>query len=642
MKQSIIILLLLSLIPLSVMADEYIDPNTHVVYRYNPQGSTAQVKPGNRIDTDISGSYYDPGSPNATGEIIVLERFSINGKEYVVNSIGDWAFSTCGITSVTIPSTVEKIGMEAFCYCTSLSTVRLTKGLKEIGYAAFYGCKSIPSIMLPDGLETIDFEAFFWCDALTSITIPASVTSIKDCSFWCSGLKSVTSLIEEPFPVRDICDFRYYHPVLYVPAGTKEKYASLAGWNDFPHIYELNRSWYYEGSKMMRKDGIYGPHIQYADYEQKGDTIINGNKYVKVYRTNPETKSTSYFGAYREEGEQVLRILSGDTDESVLFDFGMNIGDELPSQSGVFLSSVDKVKTVHDGVENVLLRQKFAREDGTFVGCYVERIGGINGWLDGSFEGSYDGSEDYRESLDRFVVDDHTIYDSSVDIDIFLDAEKSYEAWQYHPFAKEGKVFLSASRKYEMKGDTVIFKDSYKKVYVTENDDTRYWGAVRDNRTMVVAIKADSPTREVLYAFGYDNPYTLEYGYGKEEAHVGQPFISTTKSGEKWKLSYVCPFDKYSDIQRSSSYLWIDGIGNISDPFEPLGGSENYECYEDGVCIFNIDILMELMTNKETAISEIKKSAPKTDNTLFDLQGRRISGKPAKGMYIQNGKKYVK
>jgi hypothetical protein len=35
-----------------------------------------------------------------------------------------------------------------------------------------------------------------------------------------------------------------------------------------------------------------------------------------------------------------------------------------------------------------------------------------------------------------------------------------------------------------------------------------------------------------------------------------------------------------------------------------------------------------------------KESAP-VDNTLYDLQGRRLTGKPTKGLYIQNGRKII-
>jgi hypothetical protein len=48
-----------------------------------------------------------------------------------------------------------------------------------------------------------------------------------------------------------------------------------------------------------------------------------------------------------------------------------------------------------------------------------------------------------------------------------------------------------------------------------------------------------------------------------------------------------------------------------------------------------------LPLDEYTGIDKINKDRF-SSNPLFDLQGRRLNGKPAKGMYIQNGKKYVK
>ena len=42
-----------------------------------------------------------------------------------------------------------------------------------------------------------------------------------------------------------------------------------------------------------------------------------------------------------------------------------------------------------------------------------------------------------------------------------------------------------------------------------------------------------------------------------------------------------------------------------------------------------------------TGINEVKQNAP-SDGRIYDLQGRRLSRLPEKGIYIQNGKKYIK
>ena len=42
-----------------------------------------------------------------------------------------------------------------------------------------------------------------------------------------------------------------------------------------------------------------------------------------------------------------------------------------------------------------------------------------------------------------------------------------------------------------------------------------------------------------------------------------------------------------------------------------------------------------------TGINEVKQNAP-SDGRIYDLQGRRLGQLPEKGIYIQNGKKYIK
>ena len=49
-----------------------------------------------------------------------------------------------------------------------------------------------------------------------------------------------------------------------------------------------------------------------------------------------------------------------------------------------------------------------------------------------------------------------------------------------------------------------------------------------------------------------------------------------------------------------------------------------------------------LPLDKYTSIDNNNLKENYSNSTLYDLQGRRINGQPAKGMYIQNGKKFVK
>ena len=110
-----------------------------------------------------------------------------------VTSIGISAFNTCtGLTSITIPNSVTTIGMYAFSRCTSLTSIPIPNSVTTISNSAFYGCTGFTSITIPNGVTTISSCAFRDCINLTSVTIPSSVTSINYDAFkQCNALTSI-------------------------------------------------------------------------------------------------------------------------------------------------------------------------------------------------------------------------------------------------------------------------------------------------------------------------------------------------------------------------------------------------------------------------------------------------------------------
>lgn len=87
-------------------------------------------------------------------------------------------FAGCrNLASVTLPTTLQSIGKEAFSGCTHLKNFTLPAGLKTIGEGAFRST-CLTSIVIPDGVTAIPVLCFCDCRYLTSITIPTSVKSI--------------------------------------------------------------------------------------------------------------------------------------------------------------------------------------------------------------------------------------------------------------------------------------------------------------------------------------------------------------------------------------------------------------------------------------------------------------------------------
>ena len=190
MKKAIILLsAIMSVIPLTVMADEYIDPQTNVVYTYEPGQPTASVKAG--YDEVISEGYgYElevithPGSPDAAGDVAILDKFTIGTAEYVVTSIGECAFwMNKNIKSVSIPETVTDIEAGAFKYCDSLTAVQLPDGLTQIADGLFYGCSQLVSVNIPSSVCSIGSYAFSQCSSLNNLTLPANLTFIGRFAF---------------------------------------------------------------------------------------------------------------------------------------------------------------------------------------------------------------------------------------------------------------------------------------------------------------------------------------------------------------------------------------------------------------------------------------------------------------------------
>ena len=102
------------------------------------------------------------------------------------------AFYNTGLTSITIPSSVNSIGTNAFGGSNDLASVTMLDGITTIGNFAFYNT-SITSITIPSSVTNIGDGAFDECKNLKSITIPSNVTSIGMVAFrGCDSLNSIT------------------------------------------------------------------------------------------------------------------------------------------------------------------------------------------------------------------------------------------------------------------------------------------------------------------------------------------------------------------------------------------------------------------------------------------------------------------
>lgn len=107
-------------------------------------------------------------------------------------TIASYVFKESGVTSVTLPSTIESVGNDVFYGCKSLTTVDSKSPI--IGYRMFYDCDALTTVLLENTVE-IGEQGF--CNPsdgvlnITELVLPEGLTSIGKYAFTRSKITSL-------------------------------------------------------------------------------------------------------------------------------------------------------------------------------------------------------------------------------------------------------------------------------------------------------------------------------------------------------------------------------------------------------------------------------------------------------------------
>lgn len=140
----------------------------------------------------------------ATGDIVIPEKITVDGVEYSVTSIGDYAFKDCqALTSVSMPS------------------------VTNIDSGAFWLCSSLTSVYMPS-VSSIGDDAFR--DApITNLSLPATLTSIGNSSF--TETREITLGATTPAALGT--DVFWKYAVFRVPESAVDAYRTAAEWSNY-------------------------------------------------------------------------------------------------------------------------------------------------------------------------------------------------------------------------------------------------------------------------------------------------------------------------------------------------------------------------------------------------------------------------
>ena len=130
---------------------------------------------------------------------VIVDKIIVSGITYKVTKIYNWAFHDKNLHgTLTLPNTLESIGMGSFEGCTQLTgELVLPESIISIGKRAFSECSGFTgSFTIPSSVNTIGEGAFAECSGFTgSLTIPSSVKTIEEYAFkGCSGFNGTLTI----------------------------------------------------------------------------------------------------------------------------------------------------------------------------------------------------------------------------------------------------------------------------------------------------------------------------------------------------------------------------------------------------------------------------------------------------------------
>ncbi len=383
--------------------------------------------------------------------------------------------------------------------------------------------------------------------------------------------------------------------------------------SDYRPLVVEGKHWTYDNFMPMRP----AEYDHYYYYYLKGDTLISGKKCLKMYSENRANDNiVRYEGALYEESKKVYCFYLGKEEAELLYDFDCKVGDTLNIDSRRML--LKDVRTEDNG--GIAIKMYTLQTVWDYGEEYVVWIEGVGATQDFFAMMPYDGN---YNSLNACELNGEMLY-QTIEPDL---TEKGYhkmgiegKRWNYIHYYVDEYGEHRAPYSYVVKGDTVIRRTTYKKLWYQDEKTERLVCLLRETRRTVYKNtdmgnnSYDSPIMTAFFEFDRDdfgrvftwkaknalgNTNWMVYGVDTIEVK-GQPF-----------RRYTC-LQKYSEEGEELSTIeyngegvwhdiWVEGVGSASHGIEdqipshepPVKTTSDYtyfvSCYEDGECIFTAD-----------------------------------------------------
>jgi len=408
------------------------------------------------------------------------------------------------------------------------------------------------------------------------------------------------------------------------------------------------------------------PSYEY-NYYIDGDTVIGDHKCKKLYARNEGNSNQIDFQmSLWEDGRKVYFIPRGMDESFLLYDFSLNVGEKSTVYMPVsvirpigVVKEMERVVYVGGTERRCSLIRAYWNDSNTYssAGWWIEGIGCELGPFNTcGFEAV--GNLHFPTTCE---VGQCCVFDYKTQYkDVFHPQKTNYKA-----FIQAGKVWKVGGYVPDEETPLWVREFYFDSEYTSDNQYMRLMSCV-DGKIQYEGLCFEEDQRVYFIPDGETVPQLL-YSFNTQVGDV----IALTKTD--CIVDYVldvnvagrelhCSVFRESHNAASSTSLieqdvdlrnvWIEGVGSIFSPLTNVCPAEGLterllECTVNGETIYTdesnpVEELTHILFNNQHDCIHFPIANSKSSNgKYYDLSGRRLSAPPAKGVYIENGKKRV-
>ena len=530
-----------------------------------------------------------PGNPWISGDCTVTLSggvLTISGTGAMANYDDEdvpWYEKISDITSVVIESGVTSIGNYAFIECSNLASVSIPATVTSIGEGAFCGCGTSTTaltVTFAEGTSPMTIGDYAFCDAkLKSITIPNRVTSIGVSAFEnCSNLASVYVMATTP-PALGEYAFESNARGRMIYVPNVGTYTAADGWSS------------------------YASAIEAFPVTDSGDCGANGNNCTYTLYGNGML-TISGTGAMANYDEDAPWYFNRDAITSVVIESGVtSIGNHAFYVDYFYLASVSIPASVTSIGECA------------FFGC--SNLASVSIPASVTSIGEYAFSD--CSNLETIILNSNPFIGDYAFADIKDGASVTMNLTANSANGAKWMTFYNNKYGFQADANTEVFKVALSVTTLTLNKVAD--GIVNAGEAVVLKKTTDG---NIVMTLTTDASSDTQ---GNSLTGVYNP-DGVEADGNMYVLNYTA----------------ANGVGfyKLESGYK-VGVGKAYLTYIPGV-----NGAREFFSFDETSGIEDNNRETITNNRYYDLQGRRLSpltSHPSplkKGLYIVNGKKYIK